>query len=481
MVKNLSSDKKFIRDAFIFPDRSNLEIIKATVHKFIDEMLEELAQTNLGPPIPETPYNPPEVFPKKPIGSEQALAALKTIFRSSVRPNHEGWVPHMNGPSNIYSAIGDFGISVLDNNMLSHEMAPALGVLENQLAIDIARRFGLPEGAGGLLVGGGSVANLQALAVARNKAFPDIFKRGLGNASSPVLLASELAHTSLEKCAMLLGLGTDAVIRVKTQGGRMTAEEAKISLENAKKNGLNPFCIVATAGTTSAGTIDHLGEIASLSKQEGLWFHVDAAHGGGLAFSDSYKKRLRGIEKADSIIFNPHKWFYVARNCAFALFADPTLLATHFKVPLPYVKEGKQTPNLGEISIHGTNRADCLKLFLTCQMLGQEGIEYIINKNMSDLEYLVEELEKIPGLEFATPCDVNITCFRIANPKLAPRDQDELNRSLQRDLLEKDEISVSGATLDGKFWLRSVWLNPIAGKRVAERICARLRDAALKK
>lgn len=261
--------------------------------------------------------------PEQPRSNEEILAAVDRVVQGSMNPAHPGYVGHMDTIPTTVSVLGDLVAAGVNNNMLSAEMAPIFTELEHALTETVADAFDLGSNAGGVLAAGGSLANLQALAVARNRAF-DAADAGVdGSEGRPVAFASEAAHTSLRKAAMLLGLGTDGIIPIDTDAdGRMRADALDAAVSEVLAAGRRPFCVVGTAGTTTTGNVDPLDELAAVAADHDLWFHVDAAYGGALAFAPNHRHLLDGVEGADSVTFNPQKWCYVAKTCAMALFAD---------------------------------------------------------------------------------------------------------------------------------------------------------------
>jgi glutamate/tyrosine decarboxylase-like PLP-dependent enzyme len=238
--------------------------------------------------------------------------------------------------------------------------------------------------------------------------------------------------------------------------------------------GYVPFCVVATAGTTVTGAIDPLAEIAALAREKGLWLHVDAAHGGALAFSARERHRLAGIEAAGSITFNPQKWLYVAKTCALLLVRDMGALEHDFRIPAPDMAEAGGFTNLGEISIQGTRHAEVLKLWLTLQHLGRRGHGGLVEQGVDLARHLADGVAARPWLTLATAPDTNLVCFRAAPDRLAPEGQDDLNARLQRRLHDEDGIFLSLPIFRERRWLRAVLLNPHLDAAGLDRLLAAL-------
>jgi glutamate/tyrosine decarboxylase-like PLP-dependent enzyme len=456
-------DSRFLpATAFIDPEGRNRNEVERLVQQVVDLILAKLTGAAERPPMPETVDLPgPITIPEAAATEATLLEAIRDMVDGSMNPANPGYIGHMDPMPATMAILGDLVAAAVNNNMLSLEMSPSFSRLETLLLRAIAGLFGLGEQAGGVLTSGGSLANLQALAVARNVAFDSVEPGITGLAQRPVIFASEAAHTSLQKAAMLLGLGTAAVIPVRaTADSRMDPEDLRARIDQARGAGQHPFCVVATAGTTTTGNIDPLAEIGAIAREHGLWFHVDAAYGGALVFSERHRWRLAGIEQADSITFNPQKWLYVAKTCAMVLFRDAGVLERAFRIPAPYMRATDGFINLGEIGVQGTRHADVVKLWLTLQHIGQQGYARLIDDGYRLAERVVEGVRQRPFLRLAGEIDTNIVCFR-GEPDWLPAERwDDWNAALQALLLREGKIFLSLPVYRGGRWLRAVLLNP---------------------
>lgn len=457
--------------AFVAPGGENRDAAQALLQQGMERVLNHLASAAGQRPLPQGEAALPELLPDGPVAEAEILDRLDGLLAASVNASAPGWTGHMDPPPATASILGALAAAAVNNNLLSYEMAPALSRLEVALMAELAGRFGLPEGAGGVMASGGSLANALALAVARNRAFPEAAERGLrGLERPPVLFASGAAHTSLAKAAMVLGLGRAAVLAVPGRAGRMDPRALAEAVAEARTAGQAPFAVVATAGTTVTGAIDPLPALAEVAEAEGLWFHVDAAYGGALAFSPRHSDLLAGIERAQSITFNPQKWLFVAKTCACCLFRDAELPARHFRVAAPYMAETGGLVNLGELGLQGTRPAEVLKLWLTLQHLGLSGLARLVDAGMDLTAEVAAELARRPSLELAAPADSNLLCFRPAGV------EDAAVEALQQRLLDAG-IFLSLPLYEGRRWLRLVLLNPHTGAAEIRRMFEVLDEA----
>ncbi|MGC1310100.1 MAG: aminotransferase class V-fold PLP-dependent enzyme [Phormidesmis sp.] len=453
------------KTAFINPDGNNRAEIERLLQQTIALLLTEMTQAGARSPLP----NPPEAaqiaqwatIPEQSVDTDVLLNAVLKQIRHAMNPAHPGYIGHMDSIPTTMSVIGDLVVAALNNNMLSVEMSPLFSRLEPLVMKQLAIQFGLGSTAGGVMVSGGSLANLQALTVARNIAFDAVKTGVVGLNWQPVFFVSEVAHTSMQKAAMVMGLGAQSVIALRTNANsQVDITDLKAKLAQAEQAGQQPFAIVATAGTTVTGNIDPIPEMAAIAKAYDLWFHVDAAYGGALIFSPEHRALLAGIDQADSITFNPQKWLYIAKTCATVLFRNFDLLKQHFRILAPYMGDDAEWENLGELTIQGTRHPDILKLWLSLQHLGSAGYAEIIRHNYAVTERFVHEVQSRPCLQLASEPQMNLVCFRLAPKSVAPSQWDSLNTQLQRHLLAASSVFLSLPTYRGQRWLKAVLLNP---------------------
>jgi glutamate/tyrosine decarboxylase-like PLP-dependent enzyme len=455
-------DRSEIPDlAFVDPTGGNRESIEALFQKALAIVLAATAGACERAPLPRGEASEfPVIVPEEPLAEVELLAQLKAALSGCVNPAHPGYLAHMDPPPAAASVLADLAASAVNNNMLSVELSPFFSRLEAKLVRMIAARFGLGEKAGGMMLAGGTLANLQALAVARNAAFGCQASGISGLPRPPVLFASEAAHTSIHKAAMLLGLGMDAVVPVAVdEHCRMKIEDLERAIGQAKAKGQAPFCVVATAGTTVTGSIDPLAAAGAAARAHGLWYHIDAVFGGALVFSQQERFRLAGIETADSISFNPQKWLYVAKTAALSLFRDAELLERNFRVPLPYMETAEQV-NYGEIGIQGTRYPDAFKLWLTLMHIGSRGFGQLIDGGYRLAKFVRDEVANRPFLELAGEPELNVVCFRGVPEWVAEDRRDTWNARLRDHLLRDGNFHLSFPLYRSRRWLRAVLLNP---------------------
>ena len=450
--------------AFMAPDGGNRAAVEALLGRTLDLVLSRAAEAGIRAPLPEQEELPEgPLIPEAPRDEGALLGALDQLLRGAMNPANPGYLGHMDPLPATGSLVGALAAASANNNLLSLEMSPQLSRLEAALMAELGRLFGLPDRCGGVMTSGGSLANLLALTVARNRALGCAEPGLAGCDRRPVVFASEAAHTSIQKAAMVLGLGSAAVRPVACDGAARMAPRALASaLKESRAAGELPIAVVATAGTTVTGSLDPLAPIAEIAAGEGLWLHVDAAYGGAMILSAQARPRLAGIERADSITFNPQKWLYVAKTCACCLLRERADLTRHFRIAAPYMSDDDSFVNLGELGLQGTRAGEVLKLWATLQHLGVSGLGGLIERSLALTQVALAEITRRPTLELAAGPECNLLCFRA-------RGDDLLNQSLQRALMKAGWF-LSLPQFRGRRWLRLVLLNPFTGAQDLTRL-----------
>jgi L-2,4-diaminobutyrate decarboxylase len=337
------------------------------------------------------------------------------------------------------------------------------------------------------MTSGGTQSNLMGLLLARERAAKKIWgwnikKQGLpGEHQRLKILCSEVAHFSVQQAASILGLGEDAVVLVKAdENYRMCMEDLVSCIELLKQKGDLPFALIGTAGTTDFGSIDPLMEMSKLAKAYDLWFHADAAYGGGLVLSDAYKHRLTGLELADSITVDFHKMFYQPISCGAFLVKDRdsfTYIKHHADYLNPIEDEEDDIPNLVSKSIQTTRRFDALKPFLSFQLTGQVEWAGMIDHTMGVAQKTYEMLKKDPKFALYHQPELSTIVFRyIGSGMLSKEKLNRLNYNIREILLKSGEVVMARTKVNGVACLKFTFLNPLTTMTDVQKIIRKMKE-----
>lgn len=456
---------------FINPNGSNKQQVTQTFTNALSLLIDFLSSANQKAVLPsaEQLQSFSFQFPENGLSETDMKKELSTVAAMSMNPANPSYIGHMDSLPTTYSIIGSLFSAALNNNLFSLEMSPYFTRLEYSLLKQFALLFGLPETASGIILSGGTLSNIQAIITARNYALRSNDGDISRSKNKLVLFASEHSHVSIKKAAMISGLGIDSLIYVKAgANGKMNVQDLQARIDAAKKAGQQPFAIVATIGTTVTGNIDPIEEIAALCKAENIWFHADAIYGGALILSEKEKHRLKGIEKADSISFNPQKWMHISKTCSLLMFRDAEKLKKYFSMKAQYTKEQDEFVNLSELSIQGTKHAEVLKLWLSILSIGLSGYEKLIDDSMSITEKFIRKLKQISNVEFASEAEMNIPTFRLKGD--TDEQSDVLNKQFNEFAIREYNIFFSLPSYSGKLWQRTILLNPFIDEKIMDRV-----------
>jgi aromatic-L-amino-acid/L-tryptophan decarboxylase len=417
--------------------------------------------TLLEHPLPETGVTP------------EALLALveRDVLSHPMGNGHPRFFGWVNSPPAPIGIVADFLAAALDPSCAGGDHAAIY--LERAAVRWLMELVGFPvEGSMGLLVSGGSMASLTCLAAARHRAAAadgwDVRAQGIRGARAPlVLYLSEEGHSCIRKAAEVLGLGQDGVSTVPVDGDlRMDVSALRQAVARDRAAGRRPFCVAASAGTVNTGAIDPLDQIAGLCRAEGLWLHVDGAYGAIGAADPTLAARYAGIERADSVALDPHKWLSVPVECGCALVRDGQLLRDTWSLVPPYLRtdEGKGFGGLPWYSEYGfqqTRGFRALKLWMTLQHLGRQGVATLVSRHVALARRLAAAADQAPDLERLADVELSVVCFRYWPARWAGGDGrlDALNKALVERVQADGRVFLTGTTLRKRFALRACVLH----------------------
>jgi aromatic-L-amino-acid decarboxylase len=347
-----------------------------------------------------------------------------------------------------------------------------------ELALDWLRQLlGLPAAFEGVINDTASSSTLYALAAAR-EAVPelDARQRGLlGRPDTPSikLYCSTETHSSIEKAAVVLGVGQQGVEKVPVDRSfRLDPAALATAIDRDRSAGLTPFAVVATVGTTSTTSIDPLPEIADLAQRYGLWLHVDAAYGGPVAILPERRAILAGAERADSLVVNPHKWLFTPIDCSVLYCRRPEVLRQAFSLVPEYLRVPGEAPvrNLMDYGTALGRRFRALKLWMVLRYFGAEGIRARLREHLRLAALLAHWVQSAPDFELAAPVPFSTVCLRYRPPGRSAEALDRLNEALLERLNASGEVYLSHTRLHGRFVLRAA----IGNLRTTEAHVARL-------
>jgi aromatic-L-amino-acid/L-tryptophan decarboxylase len=412
---------------------------------------------------------------------ETLMADCRAVINASRHNGHPRFFGYVASPSTPVAAFADLIASALNQNVTSWRSAPAATHIEQTVVRWLGQLIGYGEDARGLLTSGGSMANLNALFIAqRVKGGVETSGQGLWAAGAPMTIyASEQVHFSIVKAADVLGLGREHVRLLKTDERlRLDVRALRERLAADVQNGFRPFCLVANAGTVSTGAVDPLKEIALIAKEHDLWLHVDGAYGALAAMDETKRHLFEGIESADSVSLDPHKWLYAPVDAGCLLFRDEKgVRAACSPGEADYIKVQEQTDAeafaFWDYGIELSRRFRALKIWLMLRYYGTRRTANAIaadNRLALELAGLIHESE---DFELLAPVELSICCFRYAPPEFRERlrsedeeerarvniELDELNARVMRRVQRGGRAYLSNATISGRYALRACITN----------------------
>ncbi|MCZ6689177.1 MAG: pyridoxal-dependent decarboxylase [Planctomycetota bacterium] len=405
------------------------------------------------------------------IGLKEAVAEfrekLAPRFMATPHPLYLGLVNSSPLPGGI---IGDLFISMFNNNAGAAEQGPAAASAERAVIGFLCKQLGL-EGGTGLIVPGGAIANLTALIAARDRALPMWRESGpLALPGDPVFYASDAGHFSLQRAGQALGAGDRSLHLVPTTNrGEMDPTELEKLIRVDRRAGRAPFCIVGTAGTTTTGAFDPLDKIADVAESRGLWFHVDAAYGGAVSLSEKHRHLLKGIERADSVTIDPHKWFFIPMTAGAVLVRNGEDLLKSFDSTPSYIPTDTEHPDPFRLSFACSRRASALKVWLAWRAHGLRVVREAVERNIELTRYLEERLRK-DGFEILPDGPISIACARDVPVGMSDEQLDKRQQDLARAVVRSGVAWFATVMHDEKTWLRFNMVNLYTAREDIDRL-----------
>ncbi|HCA26717.1 MAG TPA: cytochrome D ubiquinol oxidase subunit I [Betaproteobacteria bacterium] len=446
-------------------DPSDWKDLRAQGHRMLDDMLDYLEHIRERPvwqPIPQdvrTLFQQP--LPKEPTD----LATVHETFMQDILPfavgnTHPGFMGWVHGGGTPVGMLAEMLAAGLNANLGGRDQMPI--EVERQLVQWVRELFGFPETATGLFVTGTSMANLMSVLVARTAAMGVAVRhKGVGAGDKRLIAyTSAGAHGCIAQAMDLSGLGIDALRIVSTDDQhRMDAAALERTIAADWSAGLTPFFIAGTVGTVDVGAIDNLGALADIAHREGIWFHVDGAYGALAVLAPDIAPRLEGIERADSIAFDFHKWGQVPYDAGFILVRDGALHHATFASPAAYLRRETRGMAAGspwpcDFGPDLSRGFRALKTWFTIKVYGAEKLGQVISDACALARHMGRRIEATPLLELLAPVSLNIVCFRYRS-----EDSDRVNADIVTALQESGIVAPSTTTINGRLAIRAAIVN----------------------
>ena len=461
-------------------DAYDPEFFRAAGHRLVDRLSDYLQRARAGE-LPvldwtaprELDASVPHGFPE--LGDGDVVEILSEVVERSNHLHHPSYVGHQVATTLPVAALAEMTTALLNNGMAIYEMGPMQTVMERRVVAFLANAVGLPGEADGILTHGGSLGNLTALLAARRVA-------SAANDGAPperlAILASDQAHYSIARATQTLGLGHGAAIAVPSDARfRLSVEELSTCLRQAQDEGRQVLAVVASSCSTATGSFDPLPEIADFCAEHGLWLHVDAAHGASLALSDRHRDRLRGIERADSVVWDLHKMMALPALNTAVLFRDRGHSYGTFAQEAGYLFASDPAHdewwNIGLRTFECTKRGMGVTAYCMLTALGTAWFGDNVDQLVDRTAELAALLDRQEDFEIATQPEANILCFRYTGGTAAGSDETQVR--LRQKIVEGGRFYLVTARLRGATWLRVTLMNPRTSTEDLQRLLDEVR------
>jgi aromatic-L-amino-acid decarboxylase len=446
----------------------NTEEFREVGHQVVELLAEYLEHIEEKPVFPNVEPSTltkffAEPLPQNPSSPEKVLAELQEkLLPYCTHVGHPGYMGLITPSPNPVGIIADFICSALNQNIGAYTIGPAAVAMERRTVRWLTDLVGYDASAGGNLTSGGMMANFIGLKLARDSVSGDRIQQD-GVREQWAVYASEQRHVSVDKAVDAVGLGRTALRALPTDAEfqvRLDALEEAIAAD--RKRGIRPMCIVGIFGTTNTGAVDPVRELRKIADREGMWLHADAAYGGGMLLSHAWPMRDRGLELADSITIDPHKWFYAPLDAGAILVKDDRRLTASFGMKPSYLTDELDRANERyQYYVHSfeqSRRFRGLKVWMSFKRYGANQIGEWIDNNVRQAKHLYFLVAKNPEFEAASEPPMSAICIRYRGVDLDEAQSKELHAEVARRIEESGKFWISTTELKGKTWFR---INPV--------------------
>lgn len=450
-------------------DPEDWSTVRNLAHRMVDDAIAHLADVRQRPvwqdmpdavraqflgAVPEGPTPLADVY-------DEMKRNLMPYPMGNIHPRFWGWYM---GAGNFTGALGDFLAAIDGSNLGGGNTAPVQ--VDRQVVDWLKAMMGFPPGASGTLTSGGSMANMVGLAVARNAmAGVDVRVEGVTNLPQPLrFYTSDQSHSCHQKAMETLGLGSKALRLVESDSDfRMDVAALERAIAMDRAAGVRPACVIATAGTTNTGAIDDMRAIGAVCRREGLWFHVDGCIGALIKIAPVHHAMVDGIEAADSLALDPHKWLHTPFEAGCALVRDAKRHFATFNLHPAYLEEKARGVAAGEfLADYGFDLSrgfKALKVWMSLKEHGVAKFGRLIDQNIAQAAYLAGRVQNHPQLELMAPAPINIVCFRYSIAGASEEKLKEINTEIMLRIQEQGLAVPTDTTVHGRHCLRAAITN----------------------
>jgi aromatic-L-amino-acid decarboxylase len=455
----------------------------------INEYYASLSERPVQLPLEKRKF--PDLRDRMPEVADDARAVLDDIYRELVDKGFH--IPSANyfgliNPTPTYMAVlAEAMVASLNPQLASLARSQMASRIEHETVVWIGERVGWHADAkgknfGGTFTSGGNEANFTAMLLALVHAFPSSIENGVASiGAQPIVYTSSEAHHSLDKSAGMMGIGRRALRRIQvTDCLQLDTRKLEARIAEDFATGYKPFCVVATAGTTSSGAIDDLEALADICLRYNLWLHVDGAYGAAVVFSDKHRNLVRGIERADSVSLDPHKWLSMPFAGGLILTRHPEMLSKAFEVTPSYMPrlENAELVDNFKISAQWSRRMNSLKLWLTLRVHGRQAYEELIDRQMKLARGFYEWVRESEYFEVAAPMYLPIVNFSLKSDERSAEETSTANIALVDELTRSGRQWISSTIVNGRRVIRMMVISYLTDERNVTELQAALLRAA---